>query len=84
MQDLLNFVSRHKAGDQVGITAVCSAHPVVLEAALSEGARHGSAVLVEATSNQVQSNINLSADPQANSGHKSIRGSSQKIENTAR
>ena len=53
MQDLLNFVSRHKAGDPVGITAVCSAHPVVLEAALSEGARHGTAVLVEATSNQV-------------------------------
>ena len=53
MHDLLNFVSRHKAGDPVGITAVCSAHPVVLEAALAEGARHGTTVLVEATSNQV-------------------------------
>ena len=53
MHDLLNFVSRHKAGDAVGITAVCSAHPVVLEAALAEGARHGTPVLVEATSNQV-------------------------------
>jgi D-tagatose-1,6-bisphosphate aldolase subunit GatZ/KbaZ len=53
MQELLNFVSRHRAGDPVGITAVCSAHPVVLEAALSEGARHGTSVLVEATSNQV-------------------------------
>ena len=53
MQDLLKFVSRHKSGDPVGITAVCSAHPIVLEAALTEGARHGTAVLIEATSNQV-------------------------------
>ena len=53
MQAFLEFVSRHKAGDPVGITAVCSAHPVVLEAALAEGARHGTTVLVEATSNQV-------------------------------
>ena len=53
MQDLLKFVSRHKSGDPVGITAVCSAHPIVLEAALSEGARHGTTVLIEATSNQV-------------------------------
>ena len=53
MQQLLDFASRHRAGDPVGITAVCSAHPVVLEAALSEGARHGTLVLVEATSNQV-------------------------------
>ncbi len=53
MQDLLKFVSRHQSGDPVGITAVCSAHPIVLEAALSEGARHGTSVLIEATSNQV-------------------------------
>ncbi len=53
MQALLDFTSRHKAGDPVGITAVCSAHPVVLEAALLEGARTGTTVLVEATSNQV-------------------------------
>ena len=53
MQALLQFVQRHRAGDPVGITAVCSAHPVVLEAALSEAARHGQVVLVEATSNQV-------------------------------
>jgi D-tagatose-1,6-bisphosphate aldolase subunit GatZ/KbaZ len=53
MQDLLKFVRRHQSGDPVGITAVCSAHPVVLEAALSEGVRHGTTVLIEATSNQV-------------------------------
>lgn len=53
MQALLQFVQRHQSGDPVGITAVCSAHPVVLEAALTEAARHGQVVLVEATSNQV-------------------------------
>jgi len=53
MQDLLKFVGRHQAGDPVGITSVCSAHPIVLEAALAEGARHGTSVLIEATSNQV-------------------------------
>ena len=53
MQALLQFVRRHQAGDPVGITAVCSAHPIVLEAALAEGARTGRVVLVEATSNQV-------------------------------
>ena len=53
MQALLQFVQQHRSGDPVGITAVCSAHPIVLEAALAEGARNGSVVLVEATSNQV-------------------------------
>jgi D-tagatose-1,6-bisphosphate aldolase subunit GatZ/KbaZ len=53
MRALLEFVQRHRAGDPVGITAVCSAHPIVLEAALAEGARDGTVVLVEATSNQV-------------------------------
>jgi D-tagatose-1,6-bisphosphate aldolase subunit GatZ/KbaZ len=53
MQALLDLVRRHKAGEPVGITSVCSAHPVVLQAALREGLRHDAPVLVEATSNQV-------------------------------
>lgn len=36
-----------------GITSVCSAHPLVIEAALRRGARDGQAVLIEATCNQV-------------------------------
>ena len=36
-----------------GITSVCSAHPMVVEAALREAAAHGTAVLIEATCNQV-------------------------------
>jgi D-tagatose-1,6-bisphosphate aldolase subunit GatZ/KbaZ len=38
---------------QVGITSVCSAHPLVLEAACREAQRAGTAVLIEATCNQV-------------------------------
>lgn len=53
MKALLNIIRQHKAGAPVGIYSVCSAHPVVLESALREGLAHGTAVLIEATSNQV-------------------------------
>jgi len=53
MQALLDLVRRHKAGQPVGITSVCSAHPVVLRAALREAQSRGVPALVEATSNQV-------------------------------
>ncbi|MEK1894222.1 MAG: D-tagatose-bisphosphate aldolase, class II, non-catalytic subunit [Rhizobium sp.] len=36
-----------------GITSVCSAHPIVLRAALRHGRQHESTVLIEATCNQV-------------------------------
>ena len=36
-----------------GVTSVCSAHPFVIEAALRQGLADNSAVLIEATSNQV-------------------------------
>jgi D-tagatose-1,6-bisphosphate aldolase subunit GatZ/KbaZ len=42
-----------KAGEAVGVTSVCSAHPLVLEAAMLHALADGSRVLVEATSNQV-------------------------------
>lgn len=43
----------HRAGTPRGITSVCSAHPLVLRAALRHGARTGATVLIEATCNQV-------------------------------
>jgi D-tagatose-1,6-bisphosphate aldolase subunit GatZ/KbaZ len=46
-------VHRHKAGQPVGIPSVCSAHPLVLRAAVQEGVATGGVVLIEATSNQV-------------------------------
>jgi D-tagatose-1,6-bisphosphate aldolase subunit GatZ/KbaZ len=36
-----------------GITSICSAHPLVIEAALRRGLADGTAVLIEATCNQV-------------------------------
>ncbi|MEK8030051.1 D-tagatose-bisphosphate aldolase, class II, non-catalytic subunit [Ideonella sp. DXS29W] len=53
MKALLELVGRHKAGEAVGIYALCSAHPVVLRAGMQEALRTGSPLLVEATSNQV-------------------------------
>ena len=54
MHSLQALVSRHKAGEVVGITSVCSAHPLVIEATLRHAMRHGDPlVLIEATSNQV-------------------------------
>jgi D-tagatose-1,6-bisphosphate aldolase subunit GatZ/KbaZ len=54
MSDVLaEIVRRHKAGEPVGIPSVCSAHPLVLRAAVQEGVATGGAVLIEATSNQV-------------------------------
>ncbi|GJI92318.1 D-tagatose-bisphosphate aldolase, class II, non-catalytic subunit [Duganella hordei] len=53
MKELLELVRRHKAGEGLGIYSVCSAHPLVIEAALRVGADCGAPVLIEATSNQV-------------------------------
>ena len=52
--ELRAIVDRHKAGEPVGITSVCSAHPLVIEATLAHARdRRLSLVLIEATSNQV-------------------------------
>ena len=50
---LADLPRRHASGDRVGLTSVCSAHPLVIEAALRLGKEDGTAVLIEATCNQV-------------------------------
>lgn len=45
--------ARRRSGERAGITSVCSAHPLVIEAALIHGRDRGADVLVEATCNQV-------------------------------
>jgi D-tagatose-1,6-bisphosphate aldolase subunit GatZ/KbaZ len=50
---LADTISRHKAGEAVGIYSVCSAHPTVVEAAIAQAAADDSYALIEATSNQV-------------------------------
>ncbi|MEU2658369.1 D-tagatose-bisphosphate aldolase, class II, non-catalytic subunit [Streptomyces sp. NPDC007325] len=42
-----------KAGEPRGIASICSAHPLVIAAAVRQAVRTGSHLLVEATSNQV-------------------------------
>lgn len=52
-QALRDRLARHRAGKPVGVTSVCSAHPLVIEAAALQAAADGGLLLVEATSNQV-------------------------------
>lgn len=53
MTPLSELIARHKQGELVGITSVCSAHPWVIEAAMQHAQQNGNLLLVEATSNQV-------------------------------
>lgn len=48
-----DIIKRHKSGEHVGICSVCSAHPLVIEAALRFDLNTQRQVLIEATSNQV-------------------------------
>ncbi len=54
MNALLDLIARHKQGHAVGVTSICSAHPIVIEASLRHALHHDDAmVLFEATCNQV-------------------------------
>ncbi len=52
-ETLKSLAQRHAAGIKGGIASICSAHPLVIEAALLHGKESGSQVLIEATCNQV-------------------------------
>jgi len=54
MKAMLDLVARHKSGEACGIYSVCSAHPLVIEAAFAHALNTGvDLVLIEATCNQV-------------------------------
>ena len=53
MTPLVELVARHKSGQHAGIYSLCSAHPLVIEAALYEARASDTPLLIEATSNQV-------------------------------
>jgi len=54
MDLIRNIVLRHKQGEAIGVTSVCSAHPLVIEATFAHALLHDApVVLIEATSNQV-------------------------------
>jgi D-tagatose-1,6-bisphosphate aldolase subunit GatZ/KbaZ len=50
---LLDLARRRRADPAIGIASVCSAHPLVVEAAVEQALDDGGPLLVEATSNQV-------------------------------
>jgi D-tagatose-1,6-bisphosphate aldolase subunit GatZ/KbaZ len=50
---LIDVVKAQKRSEPVGLTSVCSAHPLVLEAAVLQARDTSGCVLLEATSNQV-------------------------------
>ena len=50
---LLSLAAARGTGQRSGITSVCSAHPIVIEAALRHGLAANRPVLIEATCNQV-------------------------------
>jgi len=50
---VFEIVAHHKSGAPIGIYSVCSAHPLVLKAAMRQSIDDGSLLLVEATCNQV-------------------------------
>jgi D-tagatose-1,6-bisphosphate aldolase subunit GatZ/KbaZ len=54
MTDILrDIIARNRAGEAVAIPSVCSAHPEVLRASLAMAERLDRAIVIEATSNQV-------------------------------
>lgn len=53
VSQLLGLAAARRMGKTAGITSVCSAHPVVIAAALALGRAEGKTVLIEATCNQV-------------------------------
>ena len=53
MKAILDVMAEHKAGRAVGIYSACSAHPLVIEAALAQARCESGSALIEATSNQV-------------------------------
>ena len=50
---LLSLPQMYRNGEHLGITSVCSAHPIVIEAALQLAKESQKTVLIEATCNQV-------------------------------
>ena len=50
---ILDTIQQHKSGESIGVYSVCSAHPLVLEAAVLQALDDEDYLLVEATSNQV-------------------------------
>lgn len=66
---LTDLAPLYQSGTPKGITSVCSAHPLVLRAALRHGRNIGTTVLIEATCNQVNHQGGYTGMQPANYAH---------------
>ena len=53
LEGLTGVLAANRRGEHRGVTSVCSAHPVVLDAATRRAARRGSLLCIESTAAQV-------------------------------
>ncbi len=53
MKDIRDILQANRRGENTGIYAICSAHPLVIEAAIEQAKLDETPVLIEATANQV-------------------------------
>ncbi len=53
MKDIRSVLQANRNGENKGIYAICSAHPLVIEAAIEQALQDNTPVLIEATANQV-------------------------------
>lgn len=53
MKELIDIIKANRNGEKRGIYAICSAHPLVIEAAIEQALADDSPILIEATANQV-------------------------------
>lgn len=53
MKEIQAVIEANRSGEAKGIYAICSAHPLVIEAAIEQAKEDNTLVLIEATANQV-------------------------------
>ncbi len=53
MNKISSIIKANRNGEKQGVYAVCSAHPLVIEAAIEQAKQDNSPLLIEATANQV-------------------------------
>jgi len=53
MKAISEIIKANRNGEKRGIYAICSAHPLVIEAAIEQALKDDSPILIEATANQV-------------------------------
>ena len=53
MNDITQIIQANRSGQARGIYAICSAHPLVIDAAIEQAKQDDTPILIEATANQV-------------------------------